>query len=1182
MRSYRQDSKQLDLVSIIIPIYNVEEYVGECLTSIVGQSYRKLEIIVVDDGSTDGSARIARGYARWDPRIRIIRQANRGLGGARNAGIAIARGRYLCFADSDDILPPNSIELMVRSLQRSGSDFAVGAPWRIANGRKWLPGWAKEVHAEDRFGIRLDDFPDILKDVFAWNKLFDAEFFRGAVSGFPEGIRYEDQEPTAKAYVSGRFDVLSAPVYYWRDREDGTSITQQKADPRDLHDRLLVKHRVSEVISAGASHESHDAWLAKALGFDLRPYFEEVPRTDREYFDQLRAGAIALAERATEHTWERVPIIDRIPSLAVLANRPDDVTAAVTLRAEYGWFFPTEVRDGKTVVQRSYLGQIGLYLTDGQLRVGDVDLRVVAKVTSLWWSGTRLRIEGHGYITNVPFDPDNSRIELDLVSADRRRIPLVVDARPDPILATETNDAWNDHSLAGFSVTIDPSELPLEARDPWHLELTVTTQGLSRSTIVREFDPRGIAGTKPVAPEVAAVRWMATFEEANRLTLRRSINPGSPAVSIAADGAGLSIEVDDADATHLTLTCKSLRKTLEVSGRRQTTTPGRIVFRVVLPEVTGTTAQGTEHVWSLELRAGAGTTRRIVYPGGIDDLHEAVPEHWRVRPSLTRAGTLRLIQNRWWAVADGVKIEDESITVTGRICAPGAKALWGRLVGGNDVIDADEVHFHASRERFTVRFPLSEGGRAPSTRYGFSARLSVVLDGRHQERWLKVSNDLQHSFPMNAMATLRGVTFTRTRSAGALWVRFRPPYLLDERGRFAQRQLHEHFQRLTSAGGGLTVRPRNTVLLESFNGRYVSDSVLAIYHELRERYPALEYLWSVADLETAIPDGSSPVLIHSRAYMDALHNARYLINNNNFPFYYRKRPDQTYLQTWHGTPLKRIGNDVPGANLSLSYRQLMKREAGYWDVLLAQNDFAAKVLPAAFGYEGRVLNVGYPRNDLLVGDDTETHRERARKALGIAEGQVALLYAPTWRDNVSVSSGYAMVSYLDTRSARIALGEGSVILLRGHANTAHDRAAEESGVINVTDHPDVNDLILASDVLVTDYSSIMFDYCVTGKPIVLLTPDLDRYRDVTRGFYLDLPDIAPGPICRDTPALNKALADLDKMRARYARQYAQFVTEFAPHDDGEAAQRVVDAVFPTEGSADHADVQRRGAAPSHG
>lgn len=1167
-----RDEQQRDLVSIIIPVYNVEDYLAECLTSVIQQTYRNLEIIIVDDGSRDRSHEIARSFARWDPRIRIIRQHNRGLGGARNTGIAAAHGSYLCFADSDDALPASAIEVMVRSLHRTRSDFAVGAPLRMANGKTWAAGWVKDVHADNRLGITLDEFPDILKDVFAWNKLFSSEFFRRVIGGFPEGIRYEDQEPTARAYVAGRFDVLAAPVYYWRDREDGTSITQQKADPADLHDRLAVKNAVSGVISSGASQQTHETWLAKAIGFDLRLYFEEVPRTNQAYFDQLRQGALTLAERVTPEIWQLVPLLDRIPSLALLAGNRDDVTAAVTLREEYGWFFPTEIRDARAYLSRSYIDGLQQEFTDEQLQLGPNDLRVIAKVTSLWWSGRRLSVKGHAYLTNLPYDLRTSDTLVELVSADGTRVPVDARHRSDPVLAAATNDAWNDHSQSGFAVEIDPAALPIGSAAPWHIEVTVSSAGISASTVLRDFDPRGIAGTRPVAAASGQVRWMAGFEEHNCLTLEPTTELGSPVTSLKSDGHELAITVEDPDATLLRLTCKSLRRAVEVAGKKDPR-DGRTTFRISLPELLRSDDSRVEHVWSARLHGGPDEPRRLTYYGDVDDLHREVAEYHRVRPSITRAGTLRLAQNRWWAVAEDVLVEDEFLTVLGRISAPGATELEGRMVGQNETIEGDQATLDAAGETFSIRFPFNEGGRTPTVRYGFSVRLSVWLDGKWQERWLKVANSLQHRFPADFDALRYGITLSRTQKAAALWVRFRPRYAAAERGRLAQRELHEHFRRPVAEGGGLTPQLREAILFESFNGRSVGDSVLAIYNELQARGTDLELLWSVADLNTAVPEGATPVLVHTRAYIDALHNARYLVNNNNFPFYYRKREGQTYIQTWHGTPLKKIGNDVPGANLSLSYRQLMKREPGYWDALLAQNDFAAEILPKAFGYQGPTLNVGYPRNDVLAGPNAGLRRTLTRAGLGIADDQIVVLYAPTWRDNVSVATGYALVSHLDFAAARSALGKQSVILLRGHANTAHDQVITEDGVINVTGHPDVNDLILASDVLITDYSSIMFDYCVTGKPMLFLTPDLDQYRDVTRGFYVDLEDIAPGPICRDNEELAKALADLDTTKIDYAEPYARFVTAYAPRDDGSAAARVVDALFAGRPTQKLMDVQ---------
>lgn len=1158
---FSRPEQQRQLVSVIIPIYNVEDYLAECLDSVVEQDYRNLEIIVVDDGSPDGSHEIAASYARWDPRIRIIRQPNAGLGAARNTGIREVHGKFLTFVDSDDTLPLDAISLMVTSITRTKSDFVVGAPVRMNADRTWTSGWVKDVHAVDRDRVRLDDFPEVLKNVFAWNKLFTATFFRRVVGGFPEGIRYEDQEPTAKAYVAGTFDVLSAPVYFWRDREDGTSITQQKTDPADLHDRLLVKKAVSDVIS-GASTSTHEVWLAKAIGFDLRPYFEQLPRTNGDFFEQLRAGAVALEGRMTPKIWQLVPLVDRLPALALLAGERADVELAVTRRHEYGWFLPAEVRADGIYLNRSALSELRVDPPDELLRLGPADLRVVTKATSLWWHDAVLRLEGYAYLTNLPYDPATMQTSLELVSGNGIRVPLQVRSRPDPRIDIETKDAWNSHQHAGFAVDIDPTELPIGATDPWHIEATISTPGGSYgSARLLSNDVRGIGGTRSVAPARGIVRWIAGFEEDSGFELRHTTAMGAPVGLLRGDGRGIQLTVEDPTAKVLCLSSRSLRRNVEITGKR-IKNADKVAFSVTVPELLGSDDLAVEHLWSMQVRGADGQLRRLTYLGSTDDLNADCPESSQLRATMTRAGTLRLAQNRWWAVADEVLVDGDQIRISGRISAPGAEGLKARMVSKVQSIEGTEGVL--SGDTFSVCLPFDRDNQAPTTRHGFSVRLSVVLDGRRQERWLKVADGLQHSFPQESDGRWHGLTITRTRKAAALWVRFRPLYCEQERGRLAQRRLHEHFRTPESAGGGVREELMSAVLFESFNGRSISDSVLALYSELTSRGTDLDLYWAVADLGTPTPEGSTPLLLHSKAYMDVLHNARYVINNSNFPFYYRKRDGQTYIQTWHGTPLKKIGRDIPATNLSLSYRQLMEREAGYWDVLLAQNKFAAAVLPKAFGYHGDVLQVGYPRNDALVNSGAQLRRKRARRALNLADDQLAVLYAPTWRDDVSASSGYAMVSYLDYEGVRTTLGKQgtpTAILLRGHANTIHHAADAPETVIDVTHHPDINDLILASDLLITDYSSVMFDYCVTGKPILFLTPDLDRYRDVTRGFYLNFEQIAPGPLCRTDQELIAALERLDRTRIDYADRYATFRSTYAGQDDGSAAARVVDLLL---------------------
>jgi CDP-glycerol glycerophosphotransferase len=317
----------------------------------------------------------------------------------------------------------------------------------------------------------------------------------------------------------------------------------------------------------------------------------------------------------------------------------------------------------------------------------------------------------------------------------------------------------------------------------------------------------------------------------------------------------------------------------------------------------------------------------------------------------------------------------------------------------------------------------------------------------------------------------------------------------------------------------------------------------------------------VADPSVAVPAGTVPLHRYSEEWYRALGRSKYLVNNNTFPVFFRKKPGQVYLQTWHGTPLKRIGFDTPVQRLTPSYLRTLAREPGDWDVLLAQSPDAAELLAGAFRYLGNVPVLGYPRNDALAAYTAATQRKRVREYFRIPEEQIVVLYAPTWRDTARTRRDrHAVVNYLDARMAETALGPNYTILFRGHHNVAGQRSTDGlNGLMDVTEYPQVSDLCLAADLLVTDYSSIMFDFSVTGKPMFFLVPDLEEYRDSTRGLYMELQDHVPGPLAGSAVELFDEIRSYREEDWRTA--YSAFVSKFAPFDDGSAARRVIDNVW---------------------
>jgi CDP-glycerol glycerophosphotransferase len=298
----------------------------------------------------------------------------------------------------------------------------------------------------------------------------------------------------------------------------------------------------------------------------------------------------------------------------------------------------------------------------------------------------------------------------------------------------------------------------------------------------------------------------------------------------------------------------------------------------------------------------------------------------------------------------------------------------------------------------------------------------------------------------------------------------------------------------------------------------------------------------------------------SLGYLEALGRARYVVANHGLPGYFRKRPGTTYLQTWHGTPLKRIAFDIERPAFKRTRRDLrrLRRDIAAWDFLISPNRFSTEVFRQAFHYDGRIIETGYPRNDVLSSPDAAQAAAEIRRRLGVSGDARVILYAPTWRDDESFSLELDLEQLLG-QAAR-----DWVVLLRAHVRVADTVAVSDgSRVLNVSRYPDIRDLYLAADVLVTDYSSAMFDFAVTRKPMLFYTYDLAHYRDELRGFYLDFEREVPGPLLMTTGEVVDALAQLDDVVRDHAEAYERFLQRFCYLEDGHASDRVIDAVFTT-------------------
>lgn len=364
------------------------------------------------------------------------------------------------------------------------------------------------------------------------------------------------------------------------------------------------------------------------------------------------------------------------------------------------------------------------------------------------------------------------------------------------------------------------------------------------------------------------------------------------------------------------------------------------------------------------------------------------------------------------------------------------------------------------------------------------------------------------------------------------------------------------------------------VYFQTFSGRGYSDSPKAMYEYMltAPEYKDFRFVWSFKEPEkySHLLKNGRTQLVKFRTKDDnkALRKAKYWISNYRMLDYQHPRKDQVYLQCWHGTPLKRLGYDIiesDNAMNSLSeIKEKYRTDARKFSYLISPSPFATDKFATAWnlrktGQENKILEEGYPRNDRLINVSPDLYKE-IRTKLGVDDKKV-ILYAPTWRDNQHTSGqGYTYKTEVDFDKLQRELGDEYVILFRAHYLVANsfDFARYGGFVRDVSSYGDINDLYIASDILVTDYSSVFFDYSNLERPIIFYMYDLEHYANEMRGFYLSLDEL-PGPVVKDEDSLIAEIKATDGWEAD--DMYRKFKERFNPYEDGNSSKRVLSKVI---------------------
>ncbi len=1139
------------LLSVVVVARNAESYLRECLDSLQSQSLKRLEVLVVDDGSTDGTARVAQEAAAKDPRFRVLPRPRLGSGAARNAGAQLARGRFLAFLDATDTVPRHAYAELVASLRRTGSDFAAGSVRTVVRGRIRRPPWATATHDRDRPAQTLGEFPIAFQDISPTNRVFRRSFWNTDVGGFPDSADGETFAVVTATLQARKFDLLQTISCIQHTQLVPGTLLPAPMSASELHSRLNW-HRASwRLVRDSVDARISGPLLGRLIDGDLGDFAADAHRADALYRERLQVAAQECLAMADDTVWPHVRVERKIGLWLVANGRWADLELLTHHLTIYGSMPVTEVRDGRVYAAAEQLPGIA-EVPPEYLELAESQTAFSGCIERIAWDGDHLEVHGWAFIRGLDLATHPPQLTAWLTE------PVTGFSHPCEItqLHKAAANQWSrlryqDVAAGGFFVSIDTARIDCTP-GRWQLRLTIRAAGLERTAPIHAVAPGGLR-------RLMSPRNMKQPDEQNRVVPKLDSELGF----------GIHVRPERIQASWLATdaTGKASGALRLVDSRLG----GLVSVTAIGPrgcvagDLTEAGADGLQH-FELNLPVTARTAVDWEFRA-VDESHHEHRVCWPVEAEFGRQVGGGLGEACWrrsttgycdlttdWAVAEAqrVTISGAELSIDIRLTGLEVSDCAGAYLSGG-LADVPVRDVEPVGDGVRLVFPLRVARwRAPELPLP-SGDYRILLRSGDQ---VLCSEELVSLLPEEGLAAYHSYRVGRDGPA-ELVISLAAPLTDEERSRVAQHRLGRWYQESTFT-------PAESVLFQSYRGEFATDSQLALHSELRSQRPDLELMWGVRDLSVAVPDGGRPLLIESREWYAALASSRYLCQNIEFERYFRKRPYQRYLQTFHGYPFKSMGESLwraQGRPESVITSECARRSDA-WDAIVVPESICVDLYRREYRYRGETLVTGYPRNDALLREDAAAARARVLEQLGIGTDRTIVLYAPTWRDTVATSPWTAtLFDGLDLHALADQLGDGYAVLLRGHNYNLREGLTPITGhVWDVSAYPEINDLLLAADVAVLDYSSIRFDWLVTGKPVLFFVPDLVDYLS-SRGVLFEYESTAPGPLLESTAEVAASLLDLGVLASEYAAARELFNKQFNRLHDGYATERVINAFF---------------------
>ncbi|AEJ30916.1 bifunctional glycosyltransferase family 2 protein/CDP-glycerol:glycerophosphate glycerophosphotransferase [Leuconostoc sp. C2] len=1158
-----KSNRAVTKLSVVVPMYNVALFLEEALDSLLRQGISdELQVILIDDGSKDETATIAQTYVDQYPNIfELYLFENGGLGAARNRGTNLAVGEYVTYVDPDDIVTDFSYRKMLNIITRTGSDLIGGAVRRFnSSGKQWTSYVHNKAYHDTYEKTTLAEHPEMVWDSTAWNKLYRKDFVVKFSLYFPEKMLYEDMPTVVPMYSLARtIDILDDVVYLWRARDAGApSITQATGQITNFTDRVKgMKMILSSLKSYRASQVAQDEQLHKMLDFDLTlPFtYDNFLTLDQSYKDAIYENVKSFLDILTPQQFNQARFWYRALYTVWLQQPKDIVQRAIETYAkkEFHITFDQKTKKLHSTYQDEFHFELPTFLSDFESRT---------RLYSVVREGDKLVLEGHlyhGYL-DVHTESDFEDATVSFVNKDDQNIaPFTgsITFTEDPDITaysgfdntqTKVEEPAHEYRYSRYRIEIPFTDLQ-RLKESVYVKVTQFIHGLELNTIITEPVPGD--APRPEGYIFDGDFILPNYSSDWRFKLDRF-----------ADAPVVVNSVYHKNNYVWTINNTKKQVALWDSGSQE---------KIILREADGqyTLSENSKK----RLGQDTGDAKRWWQMVTSDDLlDESTYEFVRmVQPVIAEPHSLGAnmsifhVSNHvatlaisWeYPIIKSLTVANEKATIKFWLggwtrTAIGAKLTFGTDELANSYTAKKSTHGFGERQLWEVQMPLSFGQYDnqqwlhPEVTMHFLHRKSFTMP----LRWGKSIHELlRETIAVNELEWRFAADDGEEHRQLVVRQKTNREYFkhVSDKVNFWHNEYQEYLNQPIL---------NKTVVYASFWGKNFGDSPQAIYDYLSENYPDFEHIIVFRDvLQNIDIKNGHAIAFDTKEYWYYLARAKYFVNNVNFEEVERiKRPEQIEVQTMHGTPLKKMGFDVTADWKSSGYQRYLKKNRN-WDYLTVPSDYVAKIAAQAYLHEATVLNVGYPRNDMLVQAAGTNRSAELKQKMGISANKRVVLYAPTWRKRGEVKLE------LDYQHLAANLPEDTLVVIKPHhLNTVIEFEPITGKVVLADENFTIDDYYLVADVMITDYSSTMFDYALLKKPMIFYVYDYETYA-LSRGLNFDFEADAPGPLVYNQEEMETALKQYNRISNRYASQIKVFNEKFMQYDDGHASQRAVEAVF---------------------